>query len=211
MKISDKIFSQLSRITEKHSNYAMGGVLLVIFLVDYFLVMQPQLRTLMKLTPKISMLTKDIAQAKMDFTHIDKYKKDILQLKEKLEMKGHQILSKDEIPLILDNVSRIAHDAKIQINQLMPLSESQKLVQKIDDAKYYSLPILMMGQGGYHDIGRFFNRMESDKIFMGIKDFDLNANDEYNRPHSFKLTVEVYVIDKVEEWEKKANASGEKK
>ena len=61
-----KISEIIPKLDEKNRYYILGGLLLVISLVDYFLVMQPQLSTLRSLNPKITLLAGDIKTADLD-------------------------------------------------------------------------------------------------------------------------------------------------
>ncbi len=198
----EKVLSILPKIDEKNRYFFLGGVLLVIFVVDYFLIMQPQLRTLMTLNPKVELLTRDSRQAISDIKKISDYQTQVATFKEKMKIVGSKILLKEEIPAILENISRLANDSRVRINQIMPLKESQEAVLSNDEGTYYSLPILVNARGGYHDLGRFFNQLEKSKIFMSILNFDIAANNESTVQHSAKITIKVFILDRSEEKEK---------
>ena len=194
---------RIPQVQEKHRHYVLGGLLFFIFFFFYLLIISPQLRIFIKLGPEITSLSKDIKQARDDMRNMEKYRMEVSDLREKMKWHGSKILSKEEIPTILENISRLANDAKVQITQIMPIRESQKLVLDNEDGKYYSLPILINARGGYHNIGQFYNHVETDKIFMSIDDFDIAANNEDPAKHSLKMTVKVFVHEKVRPKESK--------
>jgi len=196
MNIPQLISSKLSALDEKSRYYVLGGILLFIFLLDYFIIMQPQLKTLMTLNPKIAILARDFKKAKEDIPRYSHYEEQVNKLREKKLSSGTKILLKEEISLILENISLIANKVGVRINQIMPIKDSQQLVLSNEDGQYYTLPILVDAKGGYHGIGRFFYQIENDPIFMSITDFDITANSSDPLHHSTRITIKAYVLEK---------------
>ena len=204
MIIADQILSFISdKMNEKNRYYVLAGVLVIIFLIDYFVIMMPQIRTLAVLNPKIVALSKDLRQARNDIKKINHYQNDVARLRNKMKTIGTTILSKEEVPAILENISLIANPFKIKLYQTMPLKEYQQLVLTNDEGQYYSFPILVNARGGYHNLGRFFNRLENDKIFMNIIDFDITSNSEDPMNHLVNIKIKVFIRDKSENKENK--------
>ena len=203
MNILEKLPIPQIQITEKNRNYFLGGFLCFVFLFFYLLIIRPQIKIFIKLGPEITNLAKDLKKAKEDIENVDQHRNEVSVLKEKLKWQGNKILSKEEISTILENISRLASETKVQVTQIMPIRESQKLVLDNEDGRYYSLPILVNARGGYHNIGRFYNLLESDKIFMGINDFDIAASGDDPMKHSVKMTVNVFVREKAKGSESK--------
>lgn len=199
MNITQLIFAKVGALEEKKRYYVLAGILLIIFLLDYFLIMQPQLKTLMTLNPKITILAKDFKKAKEDIPRFHQYQQEVVKLREKKIAIGTKILAKEEIALVLENISRIANRQGVRINQIMPLKDSQQLVLTNEDGRYDTLPILIDAKGGYHDFGRFFNQIEQDPIFMSITDFDMTANTSDPAHHTVRMTITAYVLEKDQE------------
>lgn len=188
--------SKLDNLNEKNRYYVLGGILILVFLLDYFVIMMPQVKTLVVLNPKITTLSKDLKQARADIKGVNQYQAQVAQLREKMKMVGSNILAREEIPTILENISVLANVSKIKINQIMPMKESQKLVLSNDEGSYYSLPILINARGSYHNIGRFLNRIEMNGIVMSVLDFDITATNDDPYRHSLNLTVKTFVRDR---------------
>ena len=192
----DKITARLPKITEKNRNYVLGGVLFGIFLLDYFLIMSPQLRTIMALNPKIAILKKSVKTTNENIAKIDQHRSELAKLKDEMTVLGNTILLREEIPNILKRISLIANETNVNLSQIVPLKNSEKLVLSNDVGKYYSLPMLVTASGGYHDLGRFFNRIERDEIFMSVIDFNIAATDKNLQRHSIKATIKAFGIEK---------------
>lgn len=199
MKIPDQITNFISeKLTEKNRYYVLIGVLLSVFVFDYLFLMMPQVRILLSLTPKTNNLLKDLKQAHYDIDHIKQYQAQVAELQNKMLINGTKILAREEIPVILENITKIASETSIKLNQMMPVKESQVLVLTTDEGKYYSLSILLSGRGGYHNIGRFFTRLENDKIFMSVIDFDITSHNEDQMHHAVNATIKVFFREKIE-------------
>ena len=197
MNVLENIESKFPKINEKNRNWILGGILLAIFLGDYFLLMQPlQLRNLMKINSEIGVMSKDFMQGKTDIQRKDQYQAQLKELKEEKEMIGNRILSEEEIPLIMENISHLARKNDVRINQIMPLKEALKEVLDTEEGKYLSLPILVNSRAAYHDLGRFVNDIENDKIFMSILAFDIAASGDDPKNHSVRITIKAFVIRK---------------
>ena len=195
----DKILAKIPKINEKNRHYILGVGLLLIFLLYYFLLMKPQLDVLIRISPKIDIMAKDLKQARIDVSMVGEHKARTEELRKRMEATGDRILSKEEIPRILDSISRLAAESGVKINQIMPLSDSQEVVlPPSGEGKYFSLPILITARGGYHGIGRFLDKIETNQIFMSTVDFDIAATNDESMQHSEKITIKAFVIDRPE-------------
>lgn len=199
MSSFDKISQVIPKLNEKNRYYILGGLLFVIFLVDYFLVMAPQLGTLRVLNPKITLLASDIKTAEENNRMLSQYRVDQERLLEKINAANKRIISKEEVPLIMEKISRMANKAGVKIDQIMPLKGSEEMVMKNNEGKYYSLPILIDARSGFHGFGRFINDLEKYEGFLSVANFMFAADANDTTHHVAKLTVKVIIFERVEE------------
>ena len=66
MTLQNKISSYIESVDEKVIYYILGGILFSVFLLDYFVLMRPQIASLSKISPEIRLLSDDINKAKDD-------------------------------------------------------------------------------------------------------------------------------------------------
>ena len=194
----EKIPEIIAKLDEKNRYYILGGILLGIFLLDYFLVMQPQLATLRSLNPKISLLAKDIRSAEDSIHQYTKYQKDLTNLKEKGTVVNERIISKEEVPMVMEKISRMANKSGVKIDQIMPLKGSEAVLMKNNDGKYSALPIQVEARSGYHDFGRFINQLENSEIFLSVANFSFAADASDTLRQAARLTVKIVVFDKTD-------------
>ena len=199
MTILDKILNSLPQVSDKNRKFILGGILFLIFVVYYFVIMQPQLSTLRALNPEIMVITQDLQRAKDDIARMATYKKQVAELQNKVNQLGGGIKSREEVPRILERISLLANKYRMRIDQIMPLAENQELLLKNNDGKYFALPILIECRSGYHDLGRFLNEMGQNDVSLTIDKFTITANSQNLLKHSIKLTINAIILEAVGE------------
>lgn len=193
--------SQLSKLIldwirgdEKNRYYVLGGGLLAVFLLDYFLIMQPlQIKHLMALNPKITLLAKDLKQSKHDIKRQAEYSKNLVDIQSKMNMMESRVISREEIPQLLGRISQLANEMGVRINQVIPLRNQEELALSNTEVNYYFLPIQIHARGGYHAIGRFFAELENDHSFLNISDFTIAASQDDFMQHSLRMTLQTLI------------------
>src|SRR3989344_131290 len=166
MKI--KVSELIGKIDEKNRHYFLIGALLFIFLLDYFILMRPQMVILTKISPELKLLSQDIEKAREDIGKLGFYQAEVRRLESQLAQTSKTIKSKEEVSIILEQISRMANRNNIRIDQIMPSMEEQKVLLEDNKRTYYALPILVQAKSGYHDFGRFLNQMERNDLFFGF-------------------------------------------
>ena len=196
--IKEQIVKVIAKINEKNPYYTVGLFLLVLFLADYFLVMQFQLRTLQSLSPKIMTTAKDLETAKSDITKIAQYQNQAKQLKEKLKKISNKIKSREEVPLILGNISKVAESNGVRIEQIMPNTARTEPILKNSDGQYFSVPISIEAKAAYHNLGRFINQLEIEEGFLSVPDFVISASTDDPTREDIKLTINAIIFEKTQ-------------
>ncbi|MFT5386990.1 MAG: Tfp pilus assembly protein PilO [Candidatus Omnitrophota bacterium] len=197
-EIISTISSKLKAADQKTLYGIFGGVLFFIFLLDYFLIMGPQIKTLTKLTPKISQLRGDIERTETNLLRLNEYRKQIKEYVVKIESLESQINRREELPLVLAKISRIAHKSNVKINQIMPRTDDQEFLFEKNEKSFYTFPILIEAKSSYHDFGDFINTLENDNTFFQPDAFvvsRIKGSDENN----IKLTVTAVVHEEIVE------------
>jgi Tfp pilus assembly protein PilO len=193
---SNKNLSFMPNINKKVSYGILVVAVLMIVLVDYFLIMRLQLKALKTLASQSVALRKNIKETENNIERFSVFENEVDQLKENFEKAKKRAILPEQVPFVLENISRMAREQSVQIDQLMPVKESQSQILKTDEMVYFVLPVLIRGQGGYHAIGHFFNGMERESIFMDIKDFEIIQNPMNPRMHTLRAMVNVVIKEK---------------
>ena len=165
-----------------------------VFLFDYFILMRPQLATLAKISPENKVLSQDIQKADEDIQKLETYKGEVARLKAGIEEMNLKIKSKDEVPVILEHISLLADQNKVDVDQIMPASHDQQVLLEDNKRMYISLPVLVEARSGYHDFGRFLNDIEQDNILLGVRSFSVTATND-TQYHAVRLSLEAIVFE----------------
>ena len=83
MKLPDKISSWIESADDKQKIYIFWGIVFLVFVLDYFLVMGPQIRTLTKINPEIKLLAEQLEKTNNDFKRVGQYREEIQRLPER--------------------------------------------------------------------------------------------------------------------------------
>lgn len=199
-KIGDSVNQFLDKIKgldEKNLYYLFTGVLFLFFVLDYFILMGPQIRTLTELVPKINVLHENIAHTNADFERIPQYREQIREIRDQVEKAQYKVKAKEEVPIILESLSVLANEYDIKIDQIMPRVEEMELILKNDDREYYSLPIYIEARSAYHDFGKFLNRIENKDIYMSMGNFTMSKITN-TRENSLRLTLIAVVYEQID-------------
>lgn len=193
--LSEQFSRGLSQIQEKHPLLPICGVILAIFLVDYVAVLQFQLKAFMSLNPKISTLSQDLKGIKDNIARMPQYEKEVKTLTEKIEKISKKVKPKGEMPLIIEDLSRVANKNGVKIDQIMPDPSAEKLLLKNKDGSYYSTPVLIEARSGYHNFGRFLNQLEIEGLFMDTPELAIMSDPAGPTEHKMKLTLNVIFFE----------------
>ena len=194
MNLQSQIQGVSSSVVEKNPYLVLIGFILGILLLDYFFIFQFQLKTLMSINPKIENLSEDLKTTKNNIERLPQYQKEIESLKRRLEYVQSKIKSGEEVPLILENISRMANKHGVKIVQIMQDKASERSLGKTKDGEYFSVPIIVEASSGYHNFGQFLNQLEAEGLFIEIPQFTITASGGGLAPEAIKLFANVITL-----------------
>ena len=195
-EIADKIAVIFDKVDGNNRYYVFVGLLLLIFLLDYFFLMSPQLASLRKINPEIKIIADEINKTKSDMQKLDDYKNDLVSLTDRIEESNLKVKSRAEVPVILEHIASVASETGVKIDQIMPDSLEQELLTENNQRRYYDLPIYMEARSGYHDFGRFLNKLVETDILLRVGDFTIVSTSD-KRYHLVKLTFRATVFEEI--------------
>lgn len=195
MSAIDPIIDRLKKLDPKYHYFILGGALLLVFLLNYFLLLRPLLGSLNKVNTQISELQHNLADVKTDIARVDQNRKQLESIRNQVNEVKVKIRSAQEVPGILEDISRIATANGIKIEQLMPLKDQKVLLAKQKDVEYYALPILIQARSAYHDLGRCLEQLEQERIFYGLGNMSVVANPKDTMRHQIQFTIKAVIYE----------------
>ena len=197
MKIPDKVLELFNNLDERSRNLALVGALIFILILDFFIIMRPQLRGLAKISPKIKTLANDLKTTKNDMKRVGQYQKEVESFRNKVDVARARIIAKEELPVILERISLIANESDVKINQIMPDVQDQKKLLATEDLIYYSLPIIIEARSGYHNFGRFLGKIEQNEVLLKVSTFNVSSVGD-SHISDIRITLKAVVFEKNE-------------
>ncbi len=173
-----------------------AGILIVLVLADYFLIINMQRSGINSLEADTKTLVADIERVQADKQRIHQIRENLEKARKELDAMNLKLRPRSEVPMILEDISRIANDVGLKIDQLMPLKESQETLINSPEGNYYALPIVIQGHCGYHIFGRFLNQLERANLYFTIRDARIESNPKSQDSHIVQATIKVILVDK---------------
>ena len=197
MKISiQDIMHSINRADIKVRYGILGGILLAAFALDYFLLMGPQIRSLKRLGEAAKTASADVQRVSNDLQRIQQIKDGLNSSRAELEAMSLKVRSLQEVPVILEEISRTANQFNVKIEQVKPLPESQEILISAPEGKYYALPIVIQAVCGYHMFGHFLNTLESGHLFFTLRDWHMEAGEQAGKGLLVQATLKVILTEK---------------
>lgn len=172
-----------------------GAILLLIFLIDAITLISFQWSSLQKMEDTNQTLKTNIVKLKVDLQRRDQMNRGLANSRVQLEAMSIKIHSTQEISAVLAEISQIANETKLTIDRLIPQPQAQQELISTPDIKYYTLPIVLDTNSGYHTLGHFLNQLESDKVLFTLRSLDIQSQENDKDHLSIRLTLGVILSE----------------
>lgn len=186
---------------KKKSSQDMVRMLLLssIVLVPYlYFVLWPQAVGLAGILEKTGRLNAELKTAEGDIPGIANLKNSIKSYNEKIELYEKKLPAEQEIPSLLESLSRMAKEANVAIVGIAPAlpAAAKKEGRLKEEPVYQEVPIVISAKSGYHELGSFLSALEKADRFMKVADIEMKANKASPKKHDVELIVCTYTLSK---------------
>jgi type IV pilus assembly protein PilO len=167
----------------------LGLIALVLFVTFIFI---PQVTNDVRMIGKTFKVRSDLKSARSLIADKENLKKKFDEYDSKIEVYEKKLPAQQEIPDLLESLSKMARNADISIVGITPVPS--KLQKDRKGQVYKEIPILITAKSGYHELGRFLSNMENTDRFMKVVDIKIRANAAAPKRHDVELMVYTYVL-----------------
>ena len=175
----------------RHTNINCGIIALII--VFYLLFVFPSgLKVLMRKIGECSLLKAQIVETEKNWKDIDKFRKQVSQVKRKIDFYEKKLPGEKDLPAILEYLSDAARELNVKITEIKPSEQDKDKSAQV--SLYSETAILLKAECSYHQLGRFLNKLENADRFMKISDIEIIANPGTSGIVYAQLTVLTYVM-----------------
>ena len=178
-------FLNSRNLREKTMIILFGAI--AILVLDYAILIQPVTGVFFHTLPELSAAKQQLQVLKDDKKNKDGIKKNWEKQKAILAEKEKMFIAPNEIPALLEDLSKLAQSSSVKIISLKPTNSPEG-----DSGSYQRIPIRINALAGTHELGRFLARLEGGTTFFRITDLKITANPLDIRRHSIDLALEAY-------------------
>ncbi|MFP3999414.1 MAG: type 4a pilus biogenesis protein PilO [Desulfobacterales bacterium] len=174
----DPFFQKIGQLTKlQRGLICIGAAVVVIAGFAYFLYL-PEFDRIGDLRDQIKASQEKLELTKRKADAYDAVKKEYDEARAQFEIVARALPEKEEIPSLLTGMSQAGKASGLNFLLFQPQGETKKEF-------YGELPVKMELEGGYHDLGVFFDRLARLSRIVNVKDFSIQQSD--NSPARLKI------------------------
>jgi type IV pilus assembly protein PilO len=170
---------------------AVAAIALLLYI---YIFLGPQIGRFARLLAKTSKLGHELRVARRDVANIDKLSEDIAMFKTKVDLYEKKLPAEQEIPSLLESLTKMARRSNVTILGITPVSVSQREEKEFYGRAYQEFPIVISAKSGYHELGSFLSDLENADRFMKVADLSIRSNNATPSRHNIELIVATYIL-----------------
>jgi type IV pilus assembly protein PilO len=152
------------------SQIVVFGVLSVLMVVAAWqLAIGPAREQLTTSEARLATLQGEVARAKATADRLPTFERDVKALEAALSLTTAILPDEKDPQDVLRNLHEMASDSALDISSFTPKAIATK-------AQYSEWPIELGLEGGYHDLGRFFDRIATMSRLVSVSDLHIKTN-----------------------------------
>lgn len=172
----------------------------IVAYIDYAFLIKMQVSNIRAVKPKVAKLKGDIGV-------YNKYLEDSKNVGQKQKAPYLRMLSNDQVPLLLEEISNMARSNNVLLMQVSQVKETRKkedrkAQQKAQKQKQEQpdnlIPIYIALDlsGKYHDFGKFINDLENSDKFIAVQDMAIKQQLADASSQTANILIKTYVKKK---------------
>jgi type IV pilus assembly protein PilO len=167
-----------------------AGLMLALMAVFYFLYLGEWIKERDALQAEVQQLQAAVAQSAAVESQLNRFKKELAQLEERLTVLRAILPAAKETPTVLRSVQDMASSSNLKISKFTP----QPIVPR---AFYSDWPIQMQVEGSYDALGRFFEKVSGATRIINVGNISIKGIDgstDFNRTLTATCTATTFVF-----------------
>ena len=186
IELIDKVMSFLNRLNPREKVMFIVMIGAAILVLDYALFIQPAAKLFLATMPELGTVRQDLHALQEDYKNREQINKGWTITSQALIEKEKMFIAPNEIPALLENLSKLAQESGVKILTLKPDAAQP------DAGNYQRIPIKISALAGAHEFGKFLAKLESNTTFFRVTDVKIQNSPTDTRRHSLDLSIEAY-------------------
>jgi len=160
--------------------------LVAIGVAAYMLLLSPLYTRVTALRAQHAQLERDIAQQNVILADLARFRSLVAEVEQRLAALREKLPTEKETPPLYRSLSDAAFNSGLGVSLFQPRDP------KLRD--YYSeIPISLKAEGGYHQLGNFFERLAGLPRVVNVTEWKLGNSKDTKNPVSADLTLATYM------------------
>jgi Tfp pilus assembly protein PilO len=182
-------------IDEKKRKILIIGLIGVVLLIsDIFLVVLPLVRKSFSLKAQIVSIGKDMSSLDQQIHMLDTTNKKLQALKTERDSYERSLPKEEEIPALVGNLSAIAGKVGVDIIAVKPVRIESREGPGQEAVIFHEVPLEIFAKGGYHQMGKFINELETSGKYIEVKDMEITRDELMPRKHFSRILIATYIL-----------------
>lgn len=176
----------MARSFHQYSPRAQAAICVALSIAAFFaawqVLLQPELAEVDKRRTRLATLEADVAKAALVAARLPAIQREVAALEVVLDRTTAILPDEKDAQEVLRGLHQIASESNLAISSFTPKPAS-------DHQQYVEWPIELGLEGGYHDLGVFFDRVATDSRLISISNLHLRTNTTGSRTGSRGLVA----------------------
>ena len=194
----NELWEQLAVL--KNNPQALMVLACVIFILDMGFLLRWQFVSIHRLSTEMSQLNTEIRNSGIDTKFSGTYKNQLSDLKNEIADLNKMVIAEENLPAVMESISKFADMCGVRIQEIRPVVESGAVDKATAAAAakdvFSRKKIFISVKSGFHQLGRFMALLESNSVFLNIKNIEIHTDQQETLRQMVTMTVEV-VLRKV--------------
>ena len=161
-----------------------GSLFVVIVILGYFLHVKDLYLSLESVTAKEVTLRATYQEKAFQAANLDSYRQQMVEVEESFGTLLAQLPGDTEVPGLLEDITEIGYGSSLDIKTI-------SLEQEQSEEFYVALPIKVIAEGEYHDVGTFISGVAGLPRIVTLHDYSMKASEEGSRL-IFEVSAKTY-------------------
>ncbi|MDP8259739.1 MAG: type 4a pilus biogenesis protein PilO [Candidatus Gygaella obscura] len=189
-----KILDFYAKIDFKYKDLTVIIVVaLLVIVFDYSLVLSRQMRLLGSLNKKATEYRQKLSLADDSTSRVESFQTRRRSLKEKAEQFTKEIITETQISGLIEDIEQCAKDEFVKVSYIKPMNLVRSLKSTSSEYTFSTLGMHIEAVAGYHQFGKFINRLERLNSFITVKELNIKASATSNLRHNIKFLLNIFV------------------
>lgn len=169
----NQLLERFYKLPRSQRFLTFGGIYLALWVLSYFLLISPTMDDISTGNIKNADLTKKRDEAQKRAANRPAFEAELAELNVQLKKALRELPEDREIPVLLSDIDGYARKAGLEVRKFRPLNEVMR--------EYYAeVPVEIVMDGGFHEVGVFFDRVSKMNRIVSVADVLLSEPKETN-------------------------------